>query len=284
MTHSGRTAAFAAILGAVFLTGCDKLRNETPELEGDMDVIDATGLNEIMLTMADPNQSAEHFRRVLSREPDNVDHMRGLAVSLVRARRSAEAAPVFEKIISTGKATTNDRLLYAEALIAGGAIDQAETQLDQIPPNVETYKRYLLEAIVADNNKEWKKSDSFYDTARKLTAKPAAVLNNWGMSKLARGELTQAANLFQESITFDPKLFQAKNNLITSRGRQKNYQLPVIPMSETEEAILLYNLGIIAVRQDDTDIAKGLFSQAVDTHPQHYPEAVDALSSLGGSV
>ena len=101
---------------------------------------------------------------------------------------------------------------------------------------------------------------------------------------MARGNLSQAANLFQEAITFDPQMFPAKNNLITARARQKNYQMPVIPMTEIEEATLLYNLGIIAVRQNDTEIAKGLFSLAVETHPQHYQEATDALASLGSSV
>jgi len=77
------------------------------------------------------------------------------------------------------------------------SIPDAEAQLDAIPPTVETYKRYLLEAIVADNNKEWDKADSYYQTARGLTTKPAPVLNNWGMSKLARGDYENASNYFQ---------------------------------------------------------------------------------------
>ena len=104
------------------------------------------------------------------------------------------------------------------------------------------------------------------------------------MSKLARGDNAAASELFQEAITFDPKLFQAKNNLVTARARGGNYRLPIIPMSEAEEAELLYNIGIIAVRQGDVDVGKGLFSLAVDTHPEHFAEAHQALAQLGGSV
>ncbi len=285
MSQHWRQMTLCWVASAALLSGCGGTgQTEQPQFDGDASVIDEAGLNNIMLTMADPAQASAHFRRLLASEPDNPEHLRGLAVSLIRAKRTAEAAPVFERLIDGGKGTTNDRLLYAESLVAGGDIESAETQLGQVPPEVATYKRYLLEAIVADNNKNWTQADDHYDSARQLTARPAAILNNWGMSKMARGELTQAANLFQEAITFDPKLFQAKNNLITARGRVGNFRLPVIPMTEVEEAMLLYNLGILAVRQDKTDTAKGLFSAAVETHPQHYSEAIDALASLGSSV
>lgn len=280
MAQAITASRLCLVAGLVFLSGCEALSPGKPTLEGEMDVIDATGLNDIMLTMANPEAAVAHFRGALSREPKNPKFQRGLAVSLVRAKQPQAAAPVFDQLIKSGNATSEDRLRYAEALISTGAVKEAEVQLDQIPPTIETYKRYLLEAIVADNNKEWDKSDSFYETARGLTARPAPVLNNWGMSKLARGNSTEAANLFQEALTFDPELFQAKNNLVTARAQRKNYSLPVIPMSEIEEATLLYNMGIIAVRQGDTAIARGLFESAIETHPQHYPEAVKNLAAL----
>ena len=269
---------------ALALMGCEALSPGKPELEGDLSVIDETGLNEVMLTLANPAQAVAHFRGRLAAEPTNPEFQRGLAKALVRNKQPGAAAPVYEQLIAGGKATNGDRLEYAEALIQGGSVKEAEVQLDAIPPTVETYKRYLLEAIVADNNEEWKKSDSFYETARGLTTRPAPVLNNWGMSKLARGQNTAAAGLFQQAITFDPELFAAKNNLVTARARTRNYQLPVIPMTEIEEATLLHNLGIIAVRQGDTDVARGLFEQAIETHPQHYPEAAQNLAALSTNV
>ena len=133
MTHLVTRVGMVFCIGVLALSGCATKNGKKPELVGEMDVIDEAGLNDIMLTMADPNQAAEHFRRLLAREPDNPDHMRGLAVSLVRARRAAEAAPVYQKLIDSGKATTNDRLLFAESLVAAGAIPEAEEQLGPDP-------------------------------------------------------------------------------------------------------------------------------------------------------
>lgn len=281
-SFTGRRVA-GLTLAAFVLSGCEAMSPEKPELE-ELDVIAATELTDVMLSLRDPMEAAAYFRDKLAREPENIKYLRGLASSLTRANRPREAALAYDKLIDTGQATDADRLTYAEALIKGGDIKNAEVQLNAITPTVETYKRYLLEAIVADHNEDWTRSDSYYKTARGLTARPAAVLNNWGMSKLARGQTTEAANLFQEAITFDPTMFSAKNNLVTARARTRLYRLPVIPMDEAEEAQLLYNVGIIAVRQGDVDVGKGLFETAVDTHPEHFPEAQQALAQLDGTV
>lgn len=274
----------ATLLCLLALAGCEAMSPDKPTLDGEIDVIEATEQTEIMLTLAQPNEAVSYFRRKLATKPDDETYIRGLAISLNRAQRPQEAALAYDRLIDAGHAKTGDRLAYAETLIKTGDLEGAEKQLASIPPTVESYKRYLLEAIVADNNKDWERADSFYETARGLTARPAPVLNNWGMSKMARGKMDEAAAKFQEAITFDPKLFQAKNNLISARGQQRIYKLPVIPMTEIEESQLLYNLGVIAARNNDIDVARGLFELAIETHPQHFPEAVDNLAALDGSV
>jgi len=270
-----------ALCGAIALAGCEAMNTKgNPTLEGDVNVIDATELNDIMLTAADPNEAVLYFREALRKNPKRIDFERGLAQSLVRARRYDEATPVYKKLVVKPKATSGDRIAYADALLRSGDLDGAKSELNQVPPTVETYKRYLLEAIVADNSKEWKKADSFYETARGLTTNPAPVMNNWGMSKLARGQNKKAEEYFQEAISLDPNMFSAKNNLVRSRGIRKNYELPIMRMSETEEAQLLHNLGIIATNNGDYDIARGLFELAVDTHPRHFKEAANNLAAL----
>lgn len=273
-----------ALLCLFAVAGCEAFSPDKPTLEGELDVIEATQQTEIMLTLAQPDEAVAYFRQKLGRDPKNETYLRGLAISLNRAQRPQEAALAYDALIDAGFANTEDRITYAETLIKTGEIDGAETQLAAIPPTVETYKRYLLEAIVADNNKDWERADSFYETARGLTAKPAPILNNWGMSKLARGNNSAAADKFQEAITFDPDLFQAKNNLVSARAQQRIYKLPVIPMTEIEEAQLLYNIGVIAARNGDVDTARGLFELAIEVHPQHFPEAADNLAALQGTV
>ncbi len=249
-----------------------------------VNVIDETNLNDIMLTVADPNEAVDYFRRASGQDPDRVDFQRGLGRSLIRAKRATEAVPVWRKIVESDEATNDDRVDYADALIRAGEWEAAEIALDEIPPTFETYQRYRLEAMVADSNREWKRADSFYETAVGLTTKPSGVMNNWGYSKLTRGDYKDAEALFVEAITYDPNLFTAKNNLALARGAQRNYDLPVVPMTQIERAQLLHTLGLSAVKQGDVAIGKGLLREAIDTHPQHFEAAVRSLRALEDNV
>ena len=134
--------------------------------------------------------------------------------------------------------------------------------------------------MVADSNQEWKNADSFYEVAMGLTTRPAGVMNNWGFSKLTRGDFADAERLFGEAIRQDDTLFTAKNNLILARGAQRNYVLPVVPMTQIERAQLLHTLGLSAIKQGDVETGKGLLREAIETHPQHFEEATRSLRAL----
>ena len=137
-----------------------------------------------------------------------------------------------------------------------------------------------LEAMVADGNKEWTRADSFYEVAVGLTTQPSGVLNNWGYSKLSRGDFAEAERLFGEAIRQDPTLFTAKNNIVLARGAQRNYILPVIPMDQVERAQLLHTMALSAIKQGDVETGKSLLRDAIDTHPQHFEAASRALQAL----
>jgi Flp pilus assembly protein TadD len=271
----------SCLAGAVALSACSQTStSEVNRAFRDVNVVDESNLNDIMLTVGDPNEAVVYFQRTLNDNPDRIDLMRGLALSLVKARRPTEAVTVWSKVVEHPEATEDDKVDYADALIRDGKWEKADLVLDSVPPTHETYKRYRLEAMVADSNKEWQKADSFYETAVGLTTKPGGVLNNWGYSKLTRGDFTDAEKLFAQAIQQDPELFTAKNNLILARGAQRNYSLPVIPMKQTERAQLLYTLGLSAVKQGDVETGKALLREAIDTHPQHYEDAVRSLRAL----
>lgn len=246
----------------------------------DVNVVDENNLNDVMLTVADPNEAVSYFKRALASDPERTDLQRGLASALVRAKRYPDAATAFAKVIKMPGSTSDDQVDYADALLRAGDWAQAEAVLDAVPPTHETYKRYRLEAMVADSNKEWDKADSFYEIAVGLTTKPAGVLNNWGYSKLSRGDFAEAERLFGEAIRQDSTLFTAKNNLILARGAQRSYTLPVIPMDQTERAQLLHTLALSAIKQGDVQTGKSLLRDAIDTHPQHFEAAVRSLRAL----
>ena len=281
MRLSVKTAVLLAGVLALSACGANNGRESEKSIIG---VVDESDLNDIMLTVADPNESVNYFRAASLKDPERIDLKRGLAQSLARAKRSEEANAVYEIIVASGEATNKDRMDYAESLIRTSEWKAAEVQLNAVPPTVETFQRYRLEAIVADAQQNWTKADSFYETAVGLTTQPANVLNNWGYSKLTRKKYTEAEKLFLRAITYDKELFTAKNNLVLARGSQRKYALPVIPMTEVERAELLYTLALTAIKQGDTDIGRGLLETAIDTHPRHFEEAVRTLAALQQNV
>ena len=135
-----------------------------------------------------------------------------------------------------------------------------------------------------EKEKDWKKSDTFYENALALTTQPSSVLNNWGYSKLSRGDFREAERLFGEALVYSPSLFTAKNNLVLARSAQRNYELPVVGMTQVERAQLLHTAALSAIKQGDVAIGKGLLREAVDTHPQHFESAARALDALEANV
>jgi len=271
----------AMIAGGLTLSACAEKGGQTVEKAlRDVNVVDESNLNDVMLTVADPNEAVNYFQRAVGNDPDRIDLERGLAMSLVRAKRNTEAVVAWNKVTAMPGSTMDDKIGLADALIRNGDWTKAEATLDSVPPTHETFQRYRLEAMVADANKEWKKSDSFYETAVGLTTEPAGVMNNWGYSKLTRGDYAGAERLFGDAIRQDPSLFTAKNNLVLARGAQRKYSLPVVPMDQVEQAQLLYTMGLTAVKQGDVQTGKQLMRQAIETHPQHFDEAMRSLEAL----
>lgn len=280
---TGRAVTMAAVLAmSGFLAGCESPNDREDPLA--KNVIDEANLTDLLLTAGDPEEGVTYFQAALAKEPDRVDFRRGLAISLTRAKRYPEAGRVYEEMMSLGQAEPTDRLEYALVAARLDKWDDVKAVVADLPGGFNTGRRHMVEAMLADQQQNWPAADAAYARAETLSTNPANVLNNWGVSMMSRGDLPAAARTFEKALTYNARLFSAKNNLAISRGLQGNYQLPVIPMTETEKAIILNNLGVIALKKDEKRIAKGLFAAAVEAHPQHYETAASRLASLEAVV
>ena len=274
------------LAGTVTLSACEKQSTdaEVEQALKSVNVVDEYGLNSVMLASADPNESVAYFQRTLSDNPGRIDLMRGLAQSLIRAKKPTEASRVWTEVVAHADATSDDKVDFADSLIRSDDWAKAETVLDSVPPTHETFKRYRLEAMIADSNEEWSTADSFYETAVGLTTQPSGVLNNWGYSKLTRGDFGDAERLFSEALKYDSSMFTAKNNLVLARGAQHQYELPIVPMSQIERAQLLHTMALTAIKQGDVITGQSLLKEAIETHPQHFEAAVRSLRALEVNV
>lgn len=242
--------------------------------------VDNQNMAELMLVAGNPEEAVSYFEAQVERDPANLLNLRGLARSLVRAGRVQDSLPVWKKILAHPDATNDDRVLVADTHIRANDWPEAEAVLNTIPPTHESFDRYRLEAMIADSKKQWSKADHFYETAAGMTTRPAGVYNNWGYSKLTRGAPKEAESLFTTALQHDPSLFTAKNNLALARAGQGNYSLPLVQMTQIERAMLLHTMGIAAIRKGDINVGRTMLNEAIDTHPQHFEEAVRALRAL----
>ena len=272
----------ALLAGSVFvLSACeDSSRASVSRALDSVSSIDQHNMAELMLAAGDPDEAVNYFALQLESKPDDITMQRGLARSLVRSGRVAEALPVWRRVVANADAENDDRVMLADTYIRANNWSEAEATLNAIPPTHESFDRYRLEAMIADSKKQWSRADHFYETAAGLTTRPSGVFNNWGYSKLTRGNPREAEQLFTQALQHDPNLFTAKNNLALARAGQGNYSLPLVQMTQQERAMLLYTMAIAAVRKGDTTIGRTLLAEAIDTHPQHYEEAVRALRAL----
>ena len=244
-------------------------------------VLGADEVGEVMLAVAQPEEAVLHFRRIAAAKPDDPSAQRGLATSLMRARRYDDAVGAWRAVLDTPAATAADRVSLAEALIRTEAWGEARTALEGVPDGHRTARRFRLAAMLADADEAWGRADGFYEAATELSPAPAGILNNWGFSKLARGDAPGAERLFERAIEADPKLFTAKNNLAMARGARGEYEVPLVPMTQTERATVLHTLGLAAVKSGDLAMGRVLLRDALDTHPRHFEPAARALAALG---
>ncbi|MGL4319881.1 MAG: tetratricopeptide repeat protein [Paracoccaceae bacterium] len=279
-----RQQAYLALAmgGTLVLSACSNGASdaEVARAVADVNVIDESNLSDIMLTVGDPDEAVTYFSRAAAANPDRIDLQRGLAKSLIRAGKPTEAIAILTTITQLPDSSPDDKVSLADAYIRANEWDRAEATLNEIPPTHETFDRYRLEAMVADSKQNWSKADSFYEIAAGLTTKPAGVLNNWGFSKLTRQDYSGAEKLFVQALTYDPTLFTAKNNLVLARGAQRKYDLPVVDMTQTERAELIYTMALTAIKQGDVSVGKALLGEAIETHPQHFEAAVRSLQAL----
>lgn len=273
------------VAGIIGLSACARDKGaEAEKALKDLNVVDDTNLNDVMLTVSDPGQAVDYFAKAVAQNPGRIDLKRNLAKSLARANRAPEAVKIWREVAYSPDGTNEDHVGLTDALIRQNDWKGAKAELNTIPPTYETYERYRLEAMVADANKQWKKADSFYETAFGLTTKPAGILNNWGYSKLTRSDFAGAEKLFTQALTYDGTNFTTKNNLVLARAAQHKYDMPIVQMTQSERSQLLYTAALTAVKQGDVETGKALLQQAIDTSPQYFEQAVRALQTLDGTT
>ncbi|MEM7525900.1 MAG: tetratricopeptide repeat protein, partial [Pseudomonadota bacterium] len=143
----------ATALSAIILLGACATEAFDAEVEipksTSASVIDETNLNDLMLTLSDPEDAVAYFRESLEREPSRLEFKRGYALSLARSRRHADAVRIFEELDRDGVANPETRLEHAHSLARLQRWEEAENQMALVGSNVDVPRRHLIDAMLA---------------------------------------------------------------------------------------------------------------------------------------
>ncbi len=140
------------------LAACESVDQKQDPLAAN--IIDEANLSELMLTVSDPKDAVNYFQQALAAEPNRADFRRGLAHSLVRAERYNEAARVFQELITLGQETPGDRVTYANVAVRLDRWDDVRSLVASFPPGLQSPRRYMIEAMLADQDGDWEKADA----------------------------------------------------------------------------------------------------------------------------
>jgi Tfp pilus assembly protein PilF len=262
------------------LAGCESVSQKADPFKAD--VVQEAGLGDVILNSGDPQTAVTYFEQAVQREPGNATLWRSLAIAYSRAGRLTEADSAYGALALRGGAEAADYVEKGIIAVRLGDWTRAAEAAALIPSEHEGARRWLLAGLLADNDKRWDAADEAYARAAAAAMKPAPILNNWGVSLMARGDRARAAETLANAVAADPSLFAAKNNLAVVRALDGDYGLPQTPLTDEERAVLSYNIGVVALRQGDATTARRLFTAALEAHPQHFRPAVEQLAALGG--
>jgi Flp pilus assembly protein TadD len=205
----------------------------------------------------DYQQARDHLEHAVRLNPQNVECRQDLGAVLARLKNAPAAREQLEKAIALGSEDPEVRFELAAVLKAQGLNDEADKQL----------KLYQQEAQ--------KKSD--------LTQ--AGAKTGFGDEKLAAGEPLQAAKLYREALTYDPKepsllykLAMALDKAGDLTGEHVALEQAIAIDPGMPEA--LNQLGYLASRAGDTAAAENSFTQAVRASPGYTKAWINLAAML----
>lgn len=205
---------------------------------------------------------------------DASDRARLEASLLLALRRDADAASRFARLLEQ---SPNDCRLQAGAGIAAlrlGRTAEAEPELKAAtaacPDRAEAWGAL---AVLEDKQGRWDRSDAAYARAIALSKDNPALLNNAGVSLMARKRFGDAIRLFRQALLLDPSNTRARNNLDIAQvagGERPSFDAEEDSQRKAER---LNNAGYAALLAGDDTAATSYFDEAIRTNPFRFDTA-----------
>lgn len=223
------------------------------------------------------------FKIALHKEPENEKLLFGLAEAYRYTGQVERAEIFYAKLLGSAdykvNALTGIGYIKLSSHDNGNAFELFSRAVKE---DDTTWKAWLGLASLRDLAKDWENADVAYKNALKSTNDRTVVLNNHGISMLARGDAAAARHYFDLALQISPNSERVKNNFdlaesdLDQNGKKSSYR----HLRGKELARRLNNQGYVEMVRGNRAEAETYFVEAIDTHPSFYATAHKNLRTL----
>lgn len=288
-SYGGRTrlpAALAVVL--LVLGGCASNELSEASIEPPKPAIMPAEMIEVVLAEADMElalgkceKAYPRFNAVLRTEPGNPRATLGAAECQLSGGQLAESLAGFESLMDVP-------WMRARALQGRGVILSILGQnrmgqdllMQAVADDPGLWRAWNAIGRNHDMEGEWDKALVNYDRALAVNAGAPSIYNNRGVAQLMQGRYEAAAKSFRQALMLDADSAVAQMNLRLAIAWQGRYREALSGLKADRLPEALNNVGFIAMRRGDYDVAETYFRQAMAKSPSFYEKAAENLEYL----
>ncbi len=236
---------------------------------------------ELELAAGKYEKAFPRFNAVLRAEPDNPRALLGAAECQLAGGDIAESLAGFESLMEVS-------WMRARALQGRGIILSVLGQhqmgqdllLQAVADDPGLWRAWNAIGRNYDMEGEWDKALENYDRALAVNAGAPSIYNNRGVTLLMQARYKAAAKSFRQALRLDPDSSVAQMNLRLSIAWQGRYQEALTGLKAARLPEALNNVGFIAMRRGDYEMAEIYLRRAMAKSPSFYEKAAENLDYL----
>jgi len=233
------------------------------------------------LESGDHRSAYEHFSQVLRSDRSNPEALRGLGESILIGGEPQKALSVFAKLEQLPDHRATAYQGQGLALLAMGQHAKAEGVLEKaLREDTHLWRVWNALGTIKDRAGLWKEARQDYDKALEINSNAIEVMNNRGTSFLWERKFPEAELAFKAVLGRSPELPQARTSLRLALAWQGKYVEALTGTRKDELPVVLNNLGYIATKRGDYEVAEAYLAQALQLSPSYYAKAAENLEYL----